>query len=271
MTTEDTSTKAPDGLASQSPRSSSTPKRGVNVNKDGKQINKKKQMNGSAKYKQPVNTLTKMLSKVTVKQQDSPRTDGPNTKRVRSPASAQAHDNVRPTKQMRNASQASTSSQSQQQRHGGQNRSYSDIIAKITLSLKVFVCSDFSCVQWLQKITAQGIPNLKTRLVVLKHGEKLELAANVHTVRVVTCVPTRRDNAFILPAFANLNKNLNTEAWKITSRRHKGASKSTIFMRIDQLSYDVIIRQGGYLHWFLGTINVDMDTILPRPPNRRRM
>lgn len=120
-------------------------------------------------------------------------------------------------------------------------------------------CSDHACATWLKSLIENGVPETIPKLVVIPHDEVWETPVTQSFIRVVTCISTRRDSGFILDAIAKMNPHLNTENWKITSRRKKGATKLTLFMRMDEHSYRTIQNQGGKINWFLGAVTVEQE------------
>lgn len=121
-------------------------------------------------------------------------------------------------------------------------------------------CSDSSCADWLMNITKARIPKVNDDLIVIPQGQQLLFAQPPsNLVRTVCCVPNRKGNEFILAAFAQLNKNINTENWRITSRRHKGPIKTTLFMRMDKESFGLIGLQGNLINWILGKVRVERE------------
>lgn len=119
------------------------------------------------------------------------------------------------------------------------------------------VCTDISCAEWLFNTIERGIPNFNHKLIIVPHDEQIKVsAAKQSHIRVVTCLPTRKDKVFILGAMAKLNVNLNTEKWRITGRRNKGAAKLTLYMRMDEESYDKVVQQGNVINWILGPVDI---------------
>lgn len=140
-----------------------------------------------------------------------------------------------------------------------ENRSFLPIFnaCRIGVDGVYLVCSDYSCAEWLTNIVKSDIPNVQSKLIILPQDEQVQLVETQTMVRVVACVPSRKSNEIILDTFAQHNKNLNTEKWKITSKRYKGAIRSTIFMRIDKESFEIIKQQGNLINWILAeTIEV---------------
>lgn len=121
------------------------------------------------------------------------------------------------------------------------------------------VCADFSCAEWVAKMVKEGIPGIKSKLAILPHDIVVKLKLAPEPIRVVTRVFTRKPNEFILDAMAKLNKNLNTEGWKIRSRRNHGTHKLTLFMKVDQASYEQIQKQGNKINWIMGSIVMELE------------
>lgn len=128
-------------------------------------------------------------------------------------------------------------------------------------------CSDYSCAEWLKNIIKMGAPGINSKLIALPHEAPVKMAAVKDMVRVVTTLPTRNTNQFILKALAGFNKNLNTEDWRITKRRPKGASKLTLFMRMDRASFNLIGRQNGEINWILKPEAVELEKKKPKNGN----
>lgn len=121
-------------------------------------------------------------------------------------------------------------------------------------------CSDRSSADWLLKIIGENVPGINSKLTIIPQDQSLQVPTAQTTVRVVTCVNSRKPNDIILKTMATFNKNLNTEHWKISSRRYKGATYNTLFMRMDKESYDQIKRQDDNINWTLGsTINISLE------------
>lgn len=72
-------------------------------------------------------------------------------------------------------------------------------------------------------------------------------------------IPTRKLNEFILSGLAQQNKNLDTSKWRIAHRRPKGATKSTLFLRMDRESFRTIEDQGMKVNWILGTVQLELE------------
>jgi len=118
-------------------------------------------------------------------------------------------------------------------------------------------CPDSICADWLYEVVQHGIPKIKSKVVVLHQSETIpSVRQGPKMVRTVTTIPTRHDNSKILDFFAQLNKNLNTEYWRISSRRYKGANKLTIFMRMDLASFEQIKIQNSRINWIMEQVTI---------------
>lgn len=125
-------------------------------------------------------------------------------------------------------------------------------------------CSNFSCAEWLMNTVGTNIPDVDSKIIVLPHDSTVPVVASNNLVRVVVHVPTRKPNDFILNAMARLNNNLDTGKWRINNRRFKGATKSTLYMRMDKDSYQTIVNQGNVINWILGQVDI-MKEIRSKP------
>lgn len=76
-------------------------------------------------------------------------------------------------------------------------------------------------------------------------------------IEMVMCMPSRKENSFILDTMAKFNKHLNTEKWRIASRRHIGATKLTLFIRMDIDSFEMITTQNNKINWILSQVVVE--------------
>lgn len=128
-------------------------------------------------------------------------------------------------------------------------------------------CSDFACAQWLVNVIKLGVPGIDSKLAVIPHDVPVKLAEVKDMVRVVVTLPSRKTNEFILTAFAGYNKDLNTEDWRIRKRRNKGASKTTLFMRMDRASFEQLTKRNGEINWILGTVRVVIEKRRSKPSN----
>ncbi len=120
-------------------------------------------------------------------------------------------------------------------------------------------CSDYACANWLRNVIKEAEAATNLNLIVLKHDEKPMVPNGSDHVRVVTCIPTRRDYALILNTMAKLNKNLNTEKWRIAKHRFKGATKMTLYMRMDKQYFEAIKAQNNQIFWLLGHIDITLE------------
>lgn len=221
------------------------------------------------KGKTPVGPLPALFSKAAEK--ESKTSDIGAYKRIRSPGTQLAEENLRPQRHVKIASRAPRISMVESQSReetlklkvclvdshpSGRDTKIirSFLNDKIVVAMKnnkplpifkectsrhdgVYLdCADYSSAEWRRDAIKPGIPELSHKLMVVPHDELVQANAKQTQVRVVTCLPTRQDSRFILEAMAKLNSNLSTERWRITSRRNKGAAKSTILMRMDKES-----------------------------------
>lgn len=120
-------------------------------------------------------------------------------------------------------------------------------------------CSNFSSSEWVIKTISSATEFKESKLVVVPANEVIQFTIAVKHVRVVTTIPTRKESHDILKALAHLNKNLNTEKWRITRKRPSGATKSIVYMRMDEQSYETIAKQSHRINWLLGTIDVTLE------------
>lgn len=128
-------------------------------------------------------------------------------------------------------------------------------------------CANQACANWITHMAATGFPEISERMVILPHETPVTLNPIFINVRVITTIPTRKSKDEILKILARLNRNLNTEKWRITKMRNKGSSNSTVYMRIDKLSFDMITNQAeeGRVNWILGPIKFKKETRESRP------
>lgn len=120
-------------------------------------------------------------------------------------------------------------------------------------------CSNSRCGDWLLNFNDSVVPNINGKIIVVPQDQIVTVASQERQVRTVVHLPTRKSNDFILNALAGLNTNLNTEKWKISSRKHKGATKTTLFMRMDSESFEIIKQQNFIINWILGTAIVELE------------
>lgn len=123
-------------------------------------------------------------------------------------------------------------------------------------------CANQACANWITHMTATGFPEISERMVILPHETPVTFNPIFIEVRVITTIPTRKSKDEILKNLAQLNRNLNTKKWRITKMRNKGSKSSTVYMRIDKLSFDTITNQAeeGRVNWILGPINFRKET-----------
>lgn len=118
-------------------------------------------------------------------------------------------------------------------------------------------CSDQTCAEWVKFIAITGIPEIVGKLTVLPQETPLKFGPEFVSVRVVTCIPTKKPKDQILDNMAQLNKDLNTEKWQITKIRPKGPTSSTVFMRMDARPFDTICaRNNNRINCILGPITI---------------
>lgn len=127
-------------------------------------------------------------------------------------------------------------------------------------------CADQSCAMWVLYMVKGGIPEIYSKLVVVPHDMQMQFDPVFVNVRVVTTIPTRRPKDQILSDLGQLNKDLDTDRWRITNIRRKGSSNSTVYMRIDKRSFDTInAREGNKVNWILGPISIEKEVHKARP------
>ncbi len=122
-------------------------------------------------------------------------------------------------------------------------------------------CSDFSCASWLRKVIASAEASTNLKLIVLQHDVKVTAPIASGNIRVVTCIPTNKENEWILDKISKLNRNLNTENWHIKRRRPKGTGKTTLYMRIDKESFEIIKAQNHTVFWIMGVITIEQERV----------
>lgn len=120
-------------------------------------------------------------------------------------------------------------------------------------------CSNQLCEEWLRATIKSTIPNVNGKLVVIPQSQTVQLDIAPKVVRTVVCLPTKKPNDFILRALAQLNYNIDTQHWRISHRRFKGATNSLLFMRMDNESYSVIKKQNNKINWLIGPVDVEIE------------
>lgn len=116
-------------------------------------------------------------------------------------------------------------------------------------------CSDSTCADWLHKNMIGVVPweGCQSKLIVIAQTDTPKM------VRTIVCVPTKRDNEYILDFFTQLNPNLNVNEWIIKSRRAVGAYKSSLFIRMDEESVTRLTQLNFRLNWIGGTVQVNLE------------
>lgn len=131
-------------------------------------------------------------------------------------------------------------------------------------------CPDSECMSWLVEAMESSTPKINSKLMIVSHDHQVNFPEPSIMVRVVIRLPTRRPADFILGALAEYNPNLNTEKWRIARCRPKGTSSSTVFMRMDKTSFDIIGQQNNEIYWLLGPLDpiiVETEHQRPKPKN----
>lgn len=127
-------------------------------------------------------------------------------------------------------------------------------------------CTDYSCTEWILKVVKDGIPTVDSALTVLPQDTPLNCKPELTMVRKVVFIPSRKPKSKILELFAKLNRNLNTEKWRIGDNRHKGSCSSTVYLKMDRKSFEVIQANNNKLNWILGPVEVRSEEHRPRIP-----
>lgn len=122
-------------------------------------------------------------------------------------------------------------------------------------------CSDSTCEAWLFTNIQGIIPwvGCQSHIMIIPQAEQPKL------IRTVVCVPTRKDNNYILEMFTELNKNLNVNKWIIKARRSLGSAKSSLFIRMDEESLERLKAQEFRANWVLGTVQVNIEKPTSKP------
>lgn len=199
-----------------------------------------------------------MLSKVTVTNKDEKQG---TPKRIRSPEVNNNNDQDRPSKQVKLPGVEAESyvknpkgSSEEVSVPTIQDQSYRDVAMK---SLALKVCIGHNGI---------GVPKVKSKVIVLQQSEMaLSMPQGPKMVRTEVCITSRKEKSKILDYFTQLNKNLNTEHWRISNFRFKGANKTIIFMRMDEVSYEQIKNQDSRINWILEQVNVDIERTRSKP------
>ncbi|KAJ6642744.1 hypothetical protein Bhyg_07698 [Pseudolycoriella hygida] len=117
-------------------------------------------------------------------------------------------------------------------------------------------CTDFSSAEWIRNTMTASSEFKGSRIVVVPQEEEINFKPQSSHVRVKACVPMRKSGEEILKTMAKLNKHLNTEKWHIKRIIPNGTVKSTLYIRMDIPSFEVIKSQNNQINWILGTIEI---------------
>lgn len=128
-------------------------------------------------------------------------------------------------------------------------------------------CSDEFCVNWLKGLENTVLPNTDIKLLVLPYKQSIPCDA-IKMVRVVVCLNTSIENAFILKGFKNCNPNINTDHWRISGRKPRGKYNTVLFMRMDEESFNLVKMNEMRVNWTLGPVAVELEKKRPMGGNR---
>lgn len=126
-------------------------------------------------------------------------------------------------------------------------------------------CSDSTCAKWLNETMNGVIPweGCQATLIVIPQTERPKL------IRTVVCVPTIKDNSFILDRMAQLNSNLNVRDWIIKARKPVGSNrksfKTSLFIRMDEESVERLKPMNFRLNWIGRTVQVNLQNANTKP------
>ncbi len=125
-------------------------------------------------------------------------------------------------------------------------------------------CSDFHCAEWISNVVKEGIPTVDGLLTVLPQDTPLNYKPEFTMVRTVTCIPSRKPKNKIVEFFAKMSRNINTERWKIGDSRPKGSHSSTVYIKMDKKSFEIIQANDNKLNWILGPVEVHLEEHRPK-------
>lgn len=100
-------------------------------------------------------------------------------------------------------------------------------------------CSDSLCADWLYSHSDSLVPKINAKIIVIPQDQTVNYVPPSTNVRTVVCVPSRKNNEFILDAFASV--------------------KTTLFMRMDKESFEIIKQQNQQINWILEPIGVEVE------------
>ncbi|KAJ6643519.1 hypothetical protein Bhyg_08481 [Pseudolycoriella hygida] len=126
-------------------------------------------------------------------------------------------------------------------------------------------CTDFSSAEWIRNTMTAASEFKESRIVVVPQEEEINFKPQSSHVRVKACVPMRKSGEEILKTMAKLNKHLNTEKWHIKRIIPNGTVKSTLYIRMDIPSFEVIKSQNNQINWILGTIEIRQERYGNKP------